>query len=394
MIVRGAPGPVRVLVLDGEARAALATTRALAARGDEVHVASAGGRSLAGASRWARSEHAVGDASSEPEAWAEKVRTLGRSLEAEVWLPITEVSLGSAYQTGLDGEEQMACPNRGTYEAIVDKHALLERAARLGVHVPRSRLIESPEELDGLPAGFRYPAILKPRRSRFWQDGRWHSADVWIVHDAQDLARRRADPDLRAGCLVQEYIPGHGEAVFLLTERGEPRVRFAHQRLREKPPTGGQSVLRASIAPDPELLDWSERLLADLAWSGPAMVEFRRARDGRAALMEINPRLWGSLQLAIDAGVDFPSLFVDLFLGRAVPVVEARLGVRTRWLLGDVEHLLSCLRHSHLRRELDLSVWRLAAGFLASFVDGTRTEIFRPSDLRPFLRELAGWRRD
>ena len=162
MIVRGAPGPVRVLVLDGEARAALATTRALAARGDEVHVASAGGRSLAGASRWARSEHAVGDASSEPEAWAEKVRTLGRSLEAEVWLPITEVSLGSAYQTGLDGEEQMACPNRGTYEAIVDKHALLERAARLGVHVPRSRLIESPEELDGLPAGFRYPAILKP----------------------------------------------------------------------------------------------------------------------------------------------------------------------------------------------------------------------------------------
>jgi predicted ATP-grasp superfamily ATP-dependent carboligase len=285
----------------------------------------------------------------------------------------------------------LACPKRDAYEACVDKHALLQRAARLGVHVPRSQLFESPDDLESLPAGFRYPAILKPRRSHFWQHGRWCSANVGIVYDAEDLARRRVDPGLRAGCLVQEYIPGYGEAVFLLTERGEPRVRFAHQRLREKPPTGGQSVLRVSIAPDPELLDWSERLLADLDWSGPAMVEFRRAPDGQAALMEINPRLWGSVQLAIDAGVDFPSLLVDLFLGRAPTVVEPRLGVRTRWLLGDLDHLLICLRHADVRRELDATVWGLVVGFLTSFFDGTRTEVFRPNDVKPFLRELAAW---
>jgi hypothetical protein len=92
-----ASGPVRVLVLDGEARAALAATRALAARGHVVHVGSASGRSLAGASRSARSEHQIGDPASQPEVWAKNVRDLGRSLEAEVWLPITEVSIGAAY---------------------------------------------------------------------------------------------------------------------------------------------------------------------------------------------------------------------------------------------------------------------------------------------------------
>ena len=37
------------------------------------------------------------------------------------------------------------------------------------------------------------------------------------------------------------------------------------------------------------------------------MVEFKHdERDGVPKLMEINGRFWGSLQLAIDAGVDFP----------------------------------------------------------------------------------------
>ena len=321
---------MRVLVLDGETRAALATVRALAAHGYEVHVASASGRSLAGASRAATREHPVGDPATEPEFWAEKVRALGGAIDAKVWLPLTESSLGAVYQSGLDGDQRVACPERTSYEACVDKHALLERAAHLGIDVPRSCLVEEPASLEALPEGFRYPAVLKPRRSRFRRDGQWRAAEVRIAHDADDLAHLRVDPGLRGGCLVQEFVPGHGEAIFLLTEGGEPRVRFAHRRLREKPPTGGQSVLRTSIAPDPQLLNWSERLLADLGWSGVAMVEFRRAPDGRAALLEINPRLWGSAQLAIDAGVDFPNLLVDLHLGRPVVAPEPRLGVRTR----------------------------------------------------------------
>jgi len=123
------------------------------------------------------------------------------------------------------------------------------------------------------------------------------------------------------------------------------------------------------------------------------MVEFRRRPNGEAVLMEVNPRLWGSLQLAIDAGVDFPSLLVALHRGETLPQVTPSIGVRSRWLLGDLDHLLISLRRPEVRRLTGRSVPGLLADFLRSFVDGSRPEVLRWDDWRPFLRELRDWLR-
>jgi predicted ATP-grasp superfamily ATP-dependent carboligase len=385
---------LRILVGDGETRAALAVTRSLAAHGCEVHVASRQGRSLAGASRYAASEQVVGDPGADPQTWGEAVAAAADRVGAQLFFPITEASLGSVYQLGLERKRPVLCPDREAYQICVDKHTLLARAADIGIDVPRGCLITDPATLERLPQDFKYPVVLKPRRTRFLVDGRWQSGEVRIVHEESELLRLRKAPDMRGGILLQEFVPGHGEAIFLLMRDGEPLVRFAHRRLREKPPTGGQSVLRESISPDSGLLDWSEKLLGSLRWSGAAMVEYRRGPDGRAVLMEVNPRLWGSLQLAIDAGVDFPSLLLDLHLGRPLEPVSSRPGVRTRWLLGDVDHLLICLRRPAMRRQIGRSVPELLLNFLRSFVDGTRDEILRRDDWRPFLHELRAWWRE
>src|SRR5262249_6286836 len=137
-----------------------------------------------------------------------------------------------------------------------------------------------------------------------------------------------------------------------------------------------------------------QRLLASLRWTGVAMVEFRRSPTGRAALMELNPRFWGSLQLAIDAGVDFPSLLVDLHRGVEIPRVEPRRGVRSRWLLGDLDHLLISLRRRSVRHATGQRVLPLLGGFLRSFVDGSRGEVLRWNDPRPFAKELRAWIRE
>jgi predicted ATP-grasp superfamily ATP-dependent carboligase len=389
----GRGAPARILVCDGETRAALACVRALGARGHRVHVAASGARSLAGASRHATSAHAVGDPQSDPRGFAERLVRVAAEIGADLILPVTEVSLGSIYAFGVDARCAVACPERAAYEAAVDKHALALRAARLGLALPRTALVEDPSSLTALPEPFRYPLVLKARRSRFLRDGRWQVGDAQIVRSEAELARACAAPGLAGGALLQEFVPGRGEGVFLLTDRGRPLAHFAHRRLREKPPTGGVSVLSEAIAPDPVLLEQSQRLLAELAFTGVAMVEFRRAPDGRAYLMEVNPRLWGSLQLAIDAGVDFPSLWVARLRGAPIPVVQARLGTRTRWLLGDVDHLLVCLRRRALRRQLGLRVSGLLRDFLQSFFDGTRLEVLRRDDWRPFLRELRDWLR-
>jgi predicted ATP-grasp superfamily ATP-dependent carboligase len=109
--------------------------------------------------------------------------------------------------------------------------------------------------------------------------------------------------------------------------------------------------------------------------------------------MELNPRLWGSLQLAIDAGLDFPRLLLALHADAPLPELDFRPGVRSRWLLGDVDHLLIQLRArsgastgSHARRTS-------FAAFLTEFFSGARLDVLRWDDPGPFWRELRDWLR-
>src|SRR6185503_12080629 len=113
---------------------------------------------------------------------------------------------------------------------------------------------------------------------------------------------------------------------------------------------------------------------------------------GDAVLMEINGRFWGSLQLAMDAGVDFPALLVDAALGRrTTPVTAWRSGVRSRWFWGDADHLLARLRHSaadlHLPADAPSRLAALA-GFIAASVRPWNDQVIRFSDPRPALHEL------
>ena len=126
------------------------------------------------------------------------------------------------------------------------------------------------------------------------------------------------------------------------------------------------------------------------------MVEFKLYRmTGTPYLMEVNGRFWGSLQLAIDAGIDFPLLLIDAACGAPVaPPPVARTGVRLRWELGDVDYLIAILSRSRTQLHLPPgtpSRLRSAAAVLLPWRPGERWEILRPSDPAPFLREATNW---
>jgi hypothetical protein len=111
--------------------------------------------------------------------------------------------------------------------------------------------------------------------------------------------------------------------------------------------------------------------------------------------MEVNGRFWGSLQLAIDAGVDFPALLLAAATGEPVPPVsQYAVGVRSRWWWGDVDHLVARLRRSREALSLPADApgrWSAIRDFLTIHAGSDREEILRRDDPRPFWRETRQW---
>lgn len=391
----GAP----VLLTDGDERATLAAARALVAAGYQVHVAGHRRWTLAGVSRGVVPErleaHPLGDPARYVAELAEVVRDRGIRL----LLPVTDPSMEAilARRELLPSYLLLPTPPLAMFQAASDKIGILRRAQAAGLAVPTSIVIE--DALTPIDLGaVRFPAVVKPHRSVVGDAaaGTLRKCPVHFVADAASCreALERLPPEAFP-VLVQERIRGPGEGLFLLRWEGRMIARFAHRRLREKPPAGGVSVYRESIVVEREFMASAERLLDDLQWRGVAMVECKRdLATGRPVLMEINGRWWGSLQLAVDAGIDFPRLVADCALGAAAPASPPsyRPGVRCRWFWGDVDHLL--LRLFRSRRALHLgedapSRLQVLREFFRWTPAADRWEIQRPGDPGPFLLETA-----
>jgi len=389
----------KILITDGNERAALASVRSLGKSGFHIETCAHGGPALSGASRQCRLEHQVPSPLTAPAAFAERVLEVCLERSIDVLLPITDAALLAL----LPRREEFA-PTRipfapfEAYSRISDKEALMATARELGIPTPgQVALHDAPTgALD--PADLPdFPLVMKPARSVFGSNAVRRQGGVTYVGDAGELASslKRYPPEAYP-LLLQERISGPGIGVFLLLWEGDLVAAFAHRRLREKPPTGGVSVLREAIPLDSGLLDLSMMLLQSHDWSGVAMVEFKRStRDGRHYLMEVNGRFWGSLQLAIDAGVDFPSLLVRSALGEAVsPVSSYRVGTRSRWFLGDFDHLLLRFRRRYDPSELPPAsggLLRALLQFVTPWAPSTRNEVFRLSDPGPGIRECRQW---
>lgn len=220
---------------------------------------------------------------------------------------------------------------------VNDKAWLIRYAEANGYLCPKTYFVETLNEFRY--EDMEYPLVIKPRESSGSRGLVYVNRPSEFLTAFQKVHSRYPFP------LVQEYIPNGGAygvgALFNLNS--EPRAAFVYKRLREYPVSGGPSTLREGVKND-EIRDIALSLLKSLNWVGVAMVEFRvDARNGKAKLMEINPRFWGSLQLAILSGMDFPYLLYKMAVdGDIEPVWDYETGIRCRWLIpGDILHFIS-----------------------------------------------------
>jgi len=384
-----------VLVLDGEQRSALATVRSLGRAGYRVHVASQQPKCLAGSSRFAASATQTPNPLGSAQEFVAAIRSLVLKLDIGVLLPVTDASLSALLPHRECLAARLPFPCADAYNRLSDKGAVAAQAERLGMAVPRTIRLESGADYAALsPNSLSFPMVLKPLSSVETVNGKRIRRSVIPIADARALDDAvRAQPDAFP-LLLQERISGPGVGVFVILHNGELVAAFAHRRIAEKPPWGGVSVLRESIELDPRLLQQSVDLLKSFSLEGAAMVEYKiDQRSGVPYIMEINGRFWGSLQLAIDAGVDFPTLLLSATLGERKPAtLSYKKGVKSRWFWGDVDHLLLQLRRASRTNEvLPRSVGQSVLDFLSAFRPSCKSEVFRWTDPWPGLHETAQW---
>lgn len=402
----------RILVSDGDSRTALATTRSLIRDGHDVFVAAHGAKSLAGVSHGAHPVVIRASALNEPTAYARETAAFTVRAGIDLLLPVSDAAVEAllGHRELLPERVLLPFPSLPQFRLGTDKARVLALAHAAGFVVPTSVVLRSVLELDRVDEVV-LPAFVKPHRSVVTDtNGRAYKLDVSCVTTRDALrACLLALPPAAFPVLLQEAIHGHGEGCFALRWQGATVAEFAHRRLREKPPAGGISVFREAIPLCPTLGASTRALLDALDWQGVAMAECKVEHEtGRHVFMELNGRLWGSLQLAIDAGVDFPTILVNCALSTstgastgalagAAPVVVTsppyRTGVRSRWSWGDADHLYARLRKSPETLQLvppfpgRLTVLR--EFLVAPFARTTREEIGRWSDPLPLLLESA-----
>lgn len=383
----------KVLVLDADQRSALAIIRSLGRRGLNVTAGHHQSSALGAASKYASATVRYPDPAISARSFVSEIAALADRLAIDTVIPATDsTTMLLVSQPDPSKFMRLAAPTTSSYEALTDKARLFELADRLGIPAPVTRIADTATSIEAAAHEIGFPIVLKPARSRYLKGDRILSTTVQIATDPAALtqALRTQGWVSDVPCLVQRFVSGHGAGIFALHGPAGPIAWFAHRRIREKPPTGGVSVLCESVPVDPIMQSIASRLLAATGWVGVAMIEFRVADDGTPYLMEVNGRFWGSLQLAIDCGLDFPWLLYQVTHGLSVTEPQAyTVGRRLRWLMGDLDSLLISLQHAQLSRPVKA---RALGAFMRSFLDPTcRQEVLRTSDPLPGVVEVVEW---
>jgi len=387
------------LVLDGSYKQAVASVRCLGRAGLRVAVAEGPSDDPVPAyySRYCAGRLSLPSYVSQPEAFAAAVVEFVQAFPTRVVLPAGDETIAAVAPV----RERLAAlgctlalaPD-SALEIANNKDRTLAVARELGILMPRTISIGSVADLPAAIAALGFPFVLKPTIS--WtgkHTERLVPSDV--LTEAEAVAVTESFIAAGSGVLAQQFAPGRREGVTLLVAGGEVLASCGHVAHRTTPPLGGASVIRESIQVPPDLLDASVRLAKAIGIEGPCEVEFRRDGDGEPLLMEINPRLAGTLENTLRAGVNLPLMIWRWAAGLEVePVTDYRTGVRTRWLAGDLAWVTQNMQRRG--RPDSVPVATSAWLFTAEFFRSRHYDFFDLRDVRPGiaeLRRMGAWTR-
>ncbi len=338
------------LVLEANLRQSLVTVRSLGSHGLHVAALETFDRVPTFSSRWCRKAF-VCPTDGSAEAFLNYLEQLLDRTRVKVLITSSDVNaaLLCMHRERLERRVRIALAREPALGIALNKEQTLEIAGRLGLGIPRSMTVKTVNEVEAAVREVGLPAVVKPVQSWVWSEGQSIKLGCMLV-TTLDEARCAVEEVTSQGqgvvTLFQQYLSGKREAVSFLYAHGQFYARFAQWAKRTVPQLGGTSVLRQSIAIPTDIGDQAEQLVREIELEGYSEVEFRRDSDGKPYLMEINPRLSASVEIAVRSGVDFPYLLYQWASGDQItPVNSYRVGKWIRHLGGDIMTTLEAIQN-------------------------------------------------
>jgi len=262
-----------------------------------------------------------------------------------------ETSLLAKYRNFFTDQQLALLPANDHCDLFNNKKLSYDFANSVGVNIPKRFIFNDPNAIANvLPAandGTKYVIKLLKGNS---------SKGVFYAKNAQDVQEKvislikQFDLKKDRWPQVEEYVEGIGCGVSVLYWRGKVKLSFTHRRLSEKVSTGGTSTVRQSCR-IPIIEKAALKIFDKAQYHGLAMMEFKHDPvSGKYWFIEVNPRLWGSIPLAINSNADFATSALKCVEGRHDELnsssdsqMQIKIGCTNKWLLGDIFRLSSIL---------------------------------------------------
>lgn len=385
------------LVLDAGLRQSLAAIRSLGERGLRVAAVDTSPGVPAFSSRWCQQAF-ICPADEGGEAYFSYLEELLGLINVRVLIMASDatVALIRKHREQLEGRVQIALAKEPALGIAISKERTLEIARRLGIRVPLSLKVESLSQVDAALDEIGLPAIIKPVES--WASNEQEGTRLGCLLVTTPDEARLAVEDLTrfGGCvLFQQFLSGRRESVSILYAHGQIYAYYAQWHTHS---IHGASALRQSIAVPPDIGSAAEQLVRGINLEGIAEVEFRRDSAGKLYLMEVNPRLWSSTELAVRSGVDFPYLLYQWASGEEIDMMmQYPIGGRLRYLRGEIYYTVTALMPSWRKGWPDLEITpplRAILDFCFNFFIPTGYDYVHWRDPLPVLTAIGGFMRE
>lgn len=306
---------IKILLIEGRARQVLPMSKALREMGCEVTTYNSSKLDPGYASKYPHRKLLAYCNTHNPEGSYNAIRTELEKYHYDIVIPLNDdvaITLAQNKQE-LEKLTQIHVNDWKVFTMASDK--LKTMAVCMEHKLPCPKTYMSLEEFKADKFNVQYPIVCKPRTG-------CAAVGFYVANTEQDLVNYYLKAEEKYGpCLIQEYIPQDGlqyKAELYIDRTGEMKGACVFAKVRWYPIEGGSSTLNETVN-RPDIVADCKILLKEIEWRGYADIDLiEDTRDGKIKIMEINPRITGSVKICFEAGVNFAKMIVDDYLKKEV----------------------------------------------------------------------------